>query len=183
MDALAPTPEFLRKHAGAQIEAPQRDRQTNRVAYRRLTPFESLHKAGRLTDDEFLAGQKLTRHWLGSTGVDVRQGFGAAPDDPDTLDFPTTYHGQKLAEMRRAVGNPRQWGALMALAEEHLALEEIGRAWLKCQQRGQAFIAGLALVKLGLDRIASARPPPAIATSVKRSSLDALVKASRTADK
>ena len=92
----------------------------------------------------------MTTHHLGSLGVDV----SAGNDTGEPLEYPRAYHGQKLAQARRAIANPRQWDALISLAEERDPIEDIGRRWLGCRQRGQAYIAGLALVSLGLHRLA-----------------------------
>jgi len=132
-------------------ETPHRDQKTNRVAYRKLHPFEALHQQGKISEGCWLAADKLLKHFIGSTGVNVGDGTGINPSD--AVEYPHIYHGQKLAEMRKIVGNPRTWDALISVAEETSTLEQIGRSWLGCKQRGQAHIAGLALVRGGLETL------------------------------
>lgn len=150
MDTITPTPELLRK--GGHWEKPHTDQKTARVAYRKLSTFESLHQAGKLSDGAFLAGQKLTKHLIGATGVNVGSGAGLEPSD--MVEYPTTYHGQKVAEMKAVVDSDDQWLALVATVDETLTLPQIGSAWLKTRDRAQSYIAGLALVRMGLDTLA-----------------------------
>lgn len=150
MDTLAPTPELLSK--GGHWERPTTDQRTNRVAYRKLSIFESLHQAGKLSDGAKRAADKLTRHLIGSTGVNVGSGDGGT-DTSDMVEVPSIWHGQKVAEMKRVVANASQWSALVDTAMEVRDIEAIGRSWMGCKQRGQAYIAGLSLIRLGLERL------------------------------
>lgn len=151
MDTIAPTPELLRK--GGTWERPTTDQRTNRVAYRKLSTFESLHQSGKLSDGAKLASDKLTKHIIGATGVNVGSGGGLEPSD--MVEYPITYHSQKVAEMRAVVDSPVQWQALVALVEETKTLEQLGAAWLNTGSRPQSYIAGLALVRMGLDTLAT----------------------------
>lgn len=150
MDTITPTIELLRK--GGHWEKPTTDQRTNRVAYRKLSVFESLHQAGKISDGAKLASDKLVKHIIGATGVNVGSGGGLNPSD--MVEIPSIYHGQKVAELKAVVDNPDQWGALVKLAEETATLEEIGRQWLGYRKREVSYVAGLALVRLGLDTIA-----------------------------
>lgn len=151
MDTIAPTPELLRK--GGHWEAPTTDQRTNRVAYRKLSTFESLHKSGKISDGAKLASDKLVKHLIGSTGVNV--GSGGSVDPSEMVEYPVTYHSQKVAEMRAVVGSPVQWAALVATAGETHTLPELGKAWLGTRDRAQSYIAGLALIRMGLDTLAT----------------------------
>lgn len=152
MDTLAPTPELLSK--GGHWERPTTDQRTNRVAYRKLSTFESLHQSGKLSDGAFLAGQKLTRHMIGATGANVSSGNGGT-DTSDFVEYPAIWHGQKVAEMKAVVDSPAQWLALVAVVEETQTLPQIGAAWMGTRDRAQSYIAGLALVRMGLDTLAT----------------------------
>lgn len=151
MDTITPTPELLRK--GGHWERPSTDQKTNRVAYRKLSVFESLHQQGKISDGAKLASDKLTRHLIGATGANVGSGDGGT-DTSDMVEVPSIWHGQKVAEMRRVVANADQWSALVDIALEVRDIEAVGRGWMGCKQRGQAYIAGLSLIRLGLERLA-----------------------------
>lgn len=150
MDTIAPTAELLAK--GGTWERPTTDQRTNRVAYRKLSVFESLHQAGKISDGAKLASDKLVKHIIGATGVNVGSGGGLEPSD--MVEFPAIYHGQKVAELKAVVDSPDQWNALVRTVEETATLEEIGRQWLGYKKREVSYVAGLALVRLGLDTIA-----------------------------
>jgi len=147
-DTGRPTPSQLKS---GQWEAPHRDQKTNRVAYRKLHPFEALHQSGKLGDGCKLAADKLLTHFIGSTGVNVGDGTGLNPSD--MVEFPHIYHGQILAQMRKVVSHPRTWDALISICDETGNIEEIGRSWTGAKQRGQAYAAGLALIRSGLERL------------------------------
>jgi hypothetical protein len=151
MDTITPTPEFLSK--GGHWEKPTTDQRTNRAAYRKLSVFESLHQAGKISDGAKLASDKLVKHIIGATGVNVGSGGGLNPSD--MVEFPAIYHGQKVAEMKAVVDSPVQWAALVAIVEETKTLEQLGAAWLNTGSRPQSYIAGLALIRMGLDTIAT----------------------------
>lgn len=151
MDTITPTAELLAK--GGTWERPHTDQRTNRVAYRKLSTFEALHQAGKLSDGAKLASDKLTRHLIGATGANVSSGNGGT-DISDLVEVPSIWHGQKVAEMKRVVANADQWAALVDTALEVRDVEAIGRGWMGCKQRGQAYIAGLSLIRLGLERLA-----------------------------
>jgi hypothetical protein len=149
-DAIAPTPERLAKIDKDRLEKPEISPHVKRVAYRSRSPFEVLHADGRISDGCKLAADKLTKHYLGSLGVDVRSGDGTYDE---CLEDPRTYHSQMVAQMRDVVGHAAQWNALLALVDETMTLDEIGRHWMGCRTPVQGRIAGLALIRLGLERI------------------------------
>jgi len=153
-DTIGPTPEQLAKVHRSRWERPEISQTVKRVAFSRLDMFEGLHKVGRISDACLSASKKLTLHYMGAQGVNVGSGDGGSGD----LDreFPRTYHAQKLAQIRSLVDNARQWDVLCQAVEETANLESIGREWLGCRQRGQAYIAGLSLLRMGLETIAEA---------------------------
>lgn len=153
-DTVAPTPERLAKIPKQRLLKPETTQTVKRIAYRKLDMFEGLHKSGRISDACMSAAKKLTVHYMGAQGVNVGSGDGGCPD-LDREDS-RTYHSQKLAQLRQIVDSARQWDALCEMVQETADLERIGRAWLKCRQRGQAYIAGLSLVAMGLETIAQA---------------------------
>lgn len=153
-DTIGPTPERLAKIPKGRLERPELTQTVKRVAYRKLDMFEGLHKSGRISDACLRASQKLTLHYMGAQGVNVGKGNGGHID-MDREDS-RTYHSQMVARIRQTVDSPRQWGALCEMIEETADLEAIGRGWMKCRQRGQAYIAGVSLVAMGLETIAEA---------------------------
>lgn len=148
IDTVAPTPERLAK---GPVLAPEVNQTVQRRAYRALTPIENLHKAGRISDACNDAGAKLTKHHLGSLGVDVSAGEGGDP-----LEFPRSYHAAKLAEAEREIANKFVWWSLCELVQETgTTLEDIGRRGYGYRKRDQAHAAGLATVSQGLHRLAT----------------------------
>ena len=148
IDTLAPTPERL---ARGEILAPEVNQQTQRRAYKALTPIEGLHRAGKISDACKDAGNKLTKHFLGSMGVDVSSGDGCI----EPLEFPRSYHAAKLAEAQREINNRMVWWALMELVEERSTIEDVGRRIYGYNKRESAYGAGLATVSQGLHRLAN----------------------------
>lgn len=150
-DTIAPTPEWLARNRG-NVEAPQRDQKVQRHAYRKLSPFETLARAQDIDDAQFLAAQKLTRHWLGSQGVDVRsENWNGTPGD---YEYSRTYHSQQFAEARKAILICAQWDALMTMLDESGTPEDIGRTWRGAKKREIARAHGVALIALGLETLA-----------------------------
>jgi len=148
LDTIAPTPERLGKGT---IVAPEVNQTVQRRAYKALTPIETLHKAGRISDACNDAAAKLTKHYLGSLGVDVSAGDGGEP-----LEFPRSYHSAKLVEAEREISNKLVWWALIELVQETgTTLEDIGRRGYGYRKRDQAHAAGLATVSQGLHRLAT----------------------------
>jgi hypothetical protein len=144
----APTIERLRHAYG--YDAPEMSQTTRRVAYKAHTPFEAMRRRKSIDAEHFEAAKKLTKHYEGALGVRVGDGDGGHDLDAE---FPEIYHGQMLVNAWRQV-TPDEKKALKALIEETSTVEDIGRDWLGCRQRGQAHIAGVALVRTGLDRLA-----------------------------
>lgn len=144
----APTLERLRHGYGH--DAPERSQTVNRVAYKAHSPFEAMERSGRISYANLQAANKLTKHYMGAMGVNVGTGEGSA--DPDT-EFPEIYHGQMVALAWRQVTSDERH-ALTGLIEEATTVEEIGRRWMGVNDRGRAEMAGRALVRTGLDRLA-----------------------------
>lgn len=149
-DALSPTVEWLRKH---EYEPPQIDQQTNRRAWRKLSPFDQIYKRGEIEYCQFRAAEKLEAHWRGSMGHDVRQSDDQAGSSGERLEYPRSYHAQMLAKAKETV-LPREWLALMSLLEETDDLQSIGRKWRAVGTAKIARAQGLALVSTGLERLA-----------------------------
>jgi hypothetical protein len=148
MDNMSPTIERLR-HADS-YDTPERSQTVNRVAYRVKTPFEALEARGAIGFEHLQAARKLERHYVGAQGVHVGNGDGIA--DPD-CEFPQIYHGQQVAAAWRQITADEKRG-LEALIEETATLEQIGRRWMGCKDKGRAIIAGQALITTGLERLA-----------------------------
>lgn len=144
----APTLERLRHAPG--YDAPERTQTVSRVAYRMHTPFEAMRNRGDLTDPQFNAARKLTKHYIGAMGVRVGNGDGG--HDLEAEEAPV-YHGQMVADAAKAMLKV-EYRALVTLIDESGDLEAIGRSYLGCKQRGQAHIAGKVLVMNGLERLA-----------------------------
>lgn len=147
-DSLGPTAERLSKSEG--YDAPHVDKDTNRLAYRVLTIFETLHKRGDIEGDHLAAAKKLEKHYLGALGHDVRTGEGST-EDP--LEYPRSYHAQKLAQAQSEILH-REWIALHILLDERGSLIEIGRTFRPIGSREIARATGLAIVTTGLERLA-----------------------------
>lgn len=144
----APTLERLR-HSPS-YDAPERSQTVNRPAYRVHTPFEAMHNRGDITEPQFNAARKLTRHYLGAMGVRVGDGIGM-----DNLEGEESavYHGQMVAQAGKAI-LCHEYRGLIALVEETADIEAVGRSWLGCKNAPQARTAGKALVISGLERLA-----------------------------
>lgn len=149
METIAPTPERMAKRD--RIELPITDLQTRRAYHRSIHKFEDLYQNGKINEGCFQAGNKLMRHYFGALGINVATGEG--PSGEDCLDYPQSYHAQMLAKAKAHVGNCNVWAGLTSSIEESRTLEEIGRDWMGSKQRGQAYIAGLALVSIGLEKL------------------------------
>lgn len=150
LDTIEPTREWLDKHVG-RIEAPHVDQKVRRHTYRKLSPFEVLFRAEDIDQEQWQAAQRLTRHWLGSQGVDVRDSVGGAGDD---YEFARTVHSREFAEAREVVEISSQWDALMTMLDESGTPETIGRTWRGVSCRKQARAYGVALVCFGLEALA-----------------------------
>lgn len=148
MDAIAPTRERLRHAYG--YDVPERSQTASRLAYSVRNPFETMERSGRISCENLLAANKLIYHYLGAQGVRVGNGDGSS--DPDT-EFPEIYHGQMLAIAWKQV-TPDEKYALTELIEERATVEAIGRRWMGANDRGRAEMAGRALVRTALDRLA-----------------------------
>jgi hypothetical protein len=150
LETIEPTSEWLDKHRGS-IEKPHTDQKVKRVAYRKLSPFETLHRSEDIDREQFQAAQRLTRHWLGSQGVDVRDSDTGGHGD---YEFARSVHSREFAEARCTVEISSQWDALMTCLDESGSPEDIGRTWrgVKCRKQARAY--GVALIALGLERLA-----------------------------
>jgi hypothetical protein len=146
-EALAPPIEQLRK---GNYEAPQRDQNVNRVAYRRRSPLDTLWDRGEISYPMHQSAQKLYYHYRGSQGVRVQTGddCGLSAD----TEYPRTYHAQKIAQAEHSV-LPSEWSALMHMVDETKTLELIGRSFAAVSKREIARRTGLMLVSTGLDRL------------------------------
>ena len=146
---IEPTKEWIDRHVG-RLEAPHRDQKINRVAYRKLSPFETLFRNDDIDREQMDAAQRLTKHWLGSQGVDVRDSVGGS----EGFEFATTVHSREFAEARLAVEISQQWDALMTCLDESGTPETIGRTWKRVACRKQARAYGVSLIVFGLERLA-----------------------------
>lgn len=149
-ETIEPTREWLDKHRG-RVDRPETDQKVRRVTFRKLAPFETLARNEDIDHEQWQAAQRLTRHWLGSMGVDVRDSEGGS--NPD-YEFARTVHARELAEARNIVGTPQQWDALMTCIDETGTPEDIGRAWRLVSCRKQARAYGVSLIVLGLEQLA-----------------------------
>jgi hypothetical protein len=151
LETIEPTAEWLDKHVG-RVEKPARDQKTNRVTFRKLSPFETLRRNEDIDHEQFMAAQKLTRHWLGSQGVNVCDDGPRGDGDPP--EFARTYHTQKFAEARKHVEISSQWDALMTCLHETGTAEDVGRTWKRVSCRKQARAYGVSLISFGLESLA-----------------------------
>ena len=154
-DTLSPTMERLAKVTTAH-RRPSQDQTTKQDAHYIVPVFVALKDRGHISDESYHAAERLARHVDGAWRLSgVTSAYGertGGMKDPD-LDR-RVMHGQCLKNARTAIDDARSWDALISLIEETSTLETIGRQWLGCKQRGQAYIAGVALVNVGLSRLA-----------------------------
>ena len=122
MDTIAPTREWMRKFS---YEPPKLDQKTARQAYRKISQVERLFKRDEITYSQFAAAEKLHRHMLGALGIKVQHGDDNGSLN-DVTEYPITYHNQKVAEAKKAVGNFRLWADLCSMIDERQSLVEIG---------------------------------------------------------
>jgi len=147
---VEPTREWLDKHVG-KLDRPHVDQHVRRVAYRKLSPFETLHRNDDIDQEQWQAAQRLTRHWLGSQGVDVRDFNGGASGD---YEFARTVHAREFHEARFVVQVSSQWDALMTMLDETGTPEDLGRTWRGAKTRALARAHGVHLIALGLEVLA-----------------------------
>jgi hypothetical protein len=145
-----PTVEWQKKYSHDKSHT---DGKTRRVTYRRKTVWETYLKRGNIDRAEKDAADKLTKIWLGSMGVDVREGDNI---NPDPLEYPQTYYAQKLADARSAVKTPRLWSALMMQLDldDLQVTTEIGRKYRGIKDRAQAHAAGMTMLQTSLEILA-----------------------------
>lgn len=147
-EAIAPTPERLR-HARAYLP-PEQSQSAKRPYTRVLDEFQRLAISGRLTAEQGAAAGKLRRHFFGAQGMDVREGDEPSGYCDDAVEYPQTYHAQKLAEAERAV-TPRMWEGLSILLNDFGGVELVGSAVCRVRNPVQARAAGFELVASALD--------------------------------
>jgi hypothetical protein len=157
-ETLSPTPERLRK--GDHIEAPEYSPTTRREAYRAKHTFEALYDKGRINEGCKEAGMKLVRHHEGQFGADVRvseSDWRGDRSNDDHYEHASIRHGGYVAEARnhliRRANGKRMWDGLLGVAAGSKNLDDIGTDWLGCKNRGQAYIAGLALISQALEEL------------------------------
>lgn len=153
-ETLEPTRERIAK---GNFERPSHDLKTARVAYKALSIFDTLYEAGKLTSDERDAYQRLERHYRGSLGVRVDNGY-AGEGYSDDYQPAQTVHASELAYLATVVACQLTWRALIDTVEERATPAEIGQRVMRMGNRPQAYIAGLTVIKLGLRKIAHSRP-------------------------
>lgn len=154
-DTLAPTPERLAK-VNTEHRRPTQDREKKQDAHYIVPVFVALRDRGQITEEAYFAAERLSRHIDGAWRIaGVTSAYGERVGGKKDADLDRrVMHGQCLKNARTAIDCPRTWDALISLIEDTSDLEAIGRGWLGCKQRGQAYIAGVALVRTGLDRLA-----------------------------
>jgi len=120
MDSISPTIEQLRRDT---YEAPQRDQKHNRIAYKKLSPFETLLQRDEIDGNQLLAAQKFEGHYWGALGYDVRRGEGSTHEP---LEYPQFYHGEMLATAKRILMLPQLYETLESQVTENMSLVELG---------------------------------------------------------
>jgi len=152
-ETLSPTPERLNK---SRFETPSTDQKVKRDAYRAMSIFQSLYASGKLSSEELYASEHLERHYWGAMGAKVGdKGSGEVSDNHQPA---ITVHNAALDAMSKLIDCPMTWRALVDTVEERATPQDIGRRLLpECGNRPQSFIAGLAIIKLGLRKIANYR--------------------------
>lgn len=166
-DAIAPTPERVR-HAGDQYQPPAETQQVKRAYGRAVPTLDFLRQMERITEEQFLAGDRL-RHWLaGKTRpIGLVSSYGqqrwsgtlvSQEISKISVDWPI-YCAQKVDEAERTIGNSRTWRLLMCVIAEDMTVEDAGRAvGLKRTRAGQVLRLGLQTLADGdIDKL---RPKP-----------------------
>jgi len=148
-DALSPTLEQLKRDV---YEPPLVDQNTNRRAWRKLSPFDQLYRRNDIEYFQYRAAEKLECHWMGAQGHDVRLSSEEGSSG-ERLEFPRSYHAQ-MVEKAKGELLPREWLALQCLLQDTDDLAGIGRKWRAVGTQKIARAQGLVLVSLGLERLA-----------------------------
>lgn len=146
-ETISPTRERLNK--GDRIEPPCHDQRQKRAYHRSIHPFEDLYAKGRINEGCRRAGEKLVQTYYGALGINVSSGDGDHMGE--SLEYARSYHAQKLAEAEKYVKHPVRWKGLLSVAAEEQDLQAVGRGWMGVADKARAYIAGLALVRMGLE--------------------------------
>jgi hypothetical protein len=151
IDALAPTKE--RRRRSLAWDKPEKNRSTNRLAWRELDVFARMLKAREIELEHAKAAERFEFHYRFYLGHDARlvdepcKRSGRMPEDPRIK------HGQEIAFLRRNL-TPRSFSALVLLTTEADTLEAVGRALCGARNTPQAIAAGRALVQEALAALA-----------------------------
>jgi len=147
MDSLGPTPEQLNH---ATYIKPERSRKKNATAYRRESELERM----KLDPELYRAGEDLYVQYHGSLGADVRRDDRPTHFGPSD-EFRTHACAQKLSGMKNAVCSEMVWEATVAVCALDMSPQYVGQALGGYSNRAQAKAYGDAVVKSGLDILAT----------------------------
>jgi hypothetical protein len=149
MDSMAPTIEQLRRDT---YEAPQRDQKRNQVAYKKLSPFETLAQRGEIDGPQLLAAQKFEMHYWGALGYDVRRGEGSTHEP---LEYPQFYHSEMIAAARKVLMLPHLYYVIESQVAENMSLVELGQYLRPAIKRREiARNVAVTMINNGLDILA-----------------------------
>jgi hypothetical protein len=131
MDAIAPTKERIRQHAGA-VDTPSRDQRTNRTAYRLISPVETLRRQSRITEEQWQAFQRFSMDLeRGSREPPSIGAYGERIGGTSDDDYcPTTHKLMSYGRAKQAleaVGEPTTCGILVHAAQREATLASIAR--------------------------------------------------------
>jgi hypothetical protein len=143
----APTRERLAKST---FDAPKRDRETDRKAYRVLSILQHILQRGEIDPEHYQAGAKFSKHYHGSLGIDVRNGDGGG--NPDVEDA-RTYHAQMIAKVRSQL-TPSEYQIIVKLISEESTPLTVGFGLSSYTRKDSARPYGAAVIKCALDHLA-----------------------------
>lgn len=166
MDYQTPTAQRLRHHSGM-IDAPERTQRTARLAYRLVSPVETLFRTGEISEDQWNAYCRFERDYSKSHKVHsliaqygARQGPSGTPASQMAADL-LAPEDIRLDASRRiiravdAIAHPPTVGILVHLVANEATLHSAGLIFTAYSQRQAATAAAKALVQSGLYRLAA----------------------------
>ena len=171
MDADLITPELRARLDDGQYEPPSSSRDKSQSAGRVICPYEQMHRGGLITDWCKDAADKLKRHYWGARkGISVTSGYGerlaATTDNSDDGNEGSfcaieqrAYHRQQIDIALWEINDPEMARGMIDILINHEGeggrnVRTVGRDWLGCKSDQQAYIAGVAYIRPGLERLA-----------------------------
>lgn len=149
-EALAPTPERLRK---GRFDQPEMTQTVQRRAYRARDIWEELKRRGEIEAPEFQAAERFEHHYLGMMRHDVRITDTSASKVDDDRRTGWDKHIHELDNARSEL-MPKEFRALELLTLGHHDLALVGTELSRYRNADTARAYALRLVQGSLERLA-----------------------------